>query len=183
MVKWLRHRPFTAVTRVRIPLGSPFFTLIPGRLAQLGEHLPYKQRVGGSSPSTSTIYAAGWSSWQLVGLITRRSQVQVLPPQPFGSVAQSVEQRTENPRVGGSIPSRATIPVLPVSIEASSFNKGLLPFRCSNVTSMVGNAQLFYGGVAQLVRAHGSYPWCRWFESTRRYQFVCTAESTVFPIV
>ncbi len=25
---------------------------------------------------------AGWSSWQLVGLITRRSQVQVLPPQP-----------------------------------------------------------------------------------------------------
>ncbi len=25
-----------------------------------------------------------------------------------GSIAQSVEQRTENPRVGGSIPSRAT---------------------------------------------------------------------------
>jgi hypothetical protein len=50
MVKRLRHRPFTAVTGVRIPLGSP----------------------------------------------------------PYGSVAQSVEQRTENPRVGGSIPSRAT---------------------------------------------------------------------------
>ena len=29
--------------------------------------------------------------------------------QRLGSVAQSVEQRTENPRVGGSIPSRATI--------------------------------------------------------------------------
>ena len=28
---------------------------IPGGLAQLGEHLPYKQRVGGSSPSSSTI--------------------------------------------------------------------------------------------------------------------------------
>jgi hypothetical protein len=27
----------------------------------------------------------------------------------YGSVAQSVEQRTENPCVGGSIPSRATI--------------------------------------------------------------------------
>jgi hypothetical protein len=27
----------------------------------------------------------------------------------FGSIAQLVEQRTENPRVGGSIPSRATI--------------------------------------------------------------------------
>ena len=27
-------------------------------------------------------YIAGWSSWQLVGLITRRSEVRVLPPQP-----------------------------------------------------------------------------------------------------
>ena len=25
------------------------------------------------------------------------------------------------------------------------------------------------GGVAQLVRAHGSYPCCQWFKSTRRY--------------
>ena len=80
---------------------------------------------------------AGWSSWQLVGLITRRSLVQIHPPQPNGSVvqrlsrlpvtqkiassilvgtaifygfiAQSVEQRTENPCVGGSIPPEATI--------------------------------------------------------------------------
>ena len=29
--------------------------LYPGGLAQLGEHLPYKQGVGGSSPSSSTI--------------------------------------------------------------------------------------------------------------------------------
>ena len=29
-----------------------------GGLAQLGEHLPYKQRVSGSSPLTSTIYFA-----------------------------------------------------------------------------------------------------------------------------
>lgn len=28
----------------------------------------------------------------------------------------------------------------------------------------------FYGGVAQLVRAHGSYPWRHWFESSYRYQ-------------
>ncbi len=27
----------------------------------------------------------------------------------YGQIAQSVEQRTENPRVGGSIPSLATI--------------------------------------------------------------------------
>ena len=25
------------------------------------------------------------------------------------------------------------------------------------------------GGIAQLARAHGSYPWCRWFKSSFRY--------------
>gem|GEM_PF-3822826 len=30
-------------------------------------------------------------------------------------------------------------------------------------------AQLF-GGIAQLARAHGSYPWCHWFKSSCRYQ-------------
>ena len=30
----------------------------------------------------------GGAVWQLVGLITRRSGVQVPPPQPFGSIAQ-----------------------------------------------------------------------------------------------
>ena len=49
LVKRSRHRPFTAVTGVRFPHGSP-----NGSLAQLGEHLPYKQRVSGSSPLTST---------------------------------------------------------------------------------------------------------------------------------
>ncbi len=34
-----------------------------------------------------------------------------------GSVAQSVEQRTENPCVGGSIPSRATIYVFFLLLE------------------------------------------------------------------
>src|SRR5262245_37359234 len=38
------HGPFKAVARVRIPLGAL------GRLAQLGERLPYKQEVTGSSP-------------------------------------------------------------------------------------------------------------------------------------
>jgi hypothetical protein len=32
-----------------------------GRLAQLGEHLPYKQRVGGSIPSAPTIYTLAWT--------------------------------------------------------------------------------------------------------------------------
>ena len=50
LVKRLRHRPFTAVSRVRFPDGSPH-----GRLAQLGERLPYKQDVGSSILSSSTI--------------------------------------------------------------------------------------------------------------------------------
>ena len=49
MVKRLRHHPFTVVSRVRFPAGSP-----DGRIAQLGEHLPYKQGVIGSSPIVST---------------------------------------------------------------------------------------------------------------------------------
>ena len=51
LVKRSRHRPFTAVTGVRFPYGSP----IPGTIAQLGEHLPYKQGVTGSSPVSPTI--------------------------------------------------------------------------------------------------------------------------------
>ena len=50
LVKRLRHRPFTAVSGVRFPHGSPY-----GRLAQLGERLPYKQDVGSSILSSSTI--------------------------------------------------------------------------------------------------------------------------------
>ena len=58
LVKRSRHRPFTAVTGVRFPHGSPF-----GSLAQLGEHLPYKQRVSGSSPLTSTTKTTHESEW------------------------------------------------------------------------------------------------------------------------
>ena len=29
-----------------------------------------------------------------------------------------------------------------------------------------------YGGIAQLARAHGSYPWCQWFKSTYRYHCI-----------
>ena len=87
MVKRLRHHPFTVVSRVRISVGSPSKPLrlmeeshhsakyrrtkvrgqnilskcrccLFGSIAQLGEHLPYKQGVTGSSPVTSTIKLA-----------------------------------------------------------------------------------------------------------------------------
>jgi hypothetical protein len=49
--------------------SNPVGVTIIGGLAQLGEHLPYKQRVGGSIPSSSTItYSAGVA--QLVEQLT-----------------------------------------------------------------------------------------------------------------
>ena len=56
------------------------------------------------------IITRGRAVRKLVGLITRRSQVQILSPLLtvfilFAQVAQLVEQRTENPRVAGSIPA------------------------------------------------------------------------------
>ena len=58
-----------------------------GSIAQLGEHLPYKQRVTGSSPVVPTK-----RHWQRM----------------CASVAQLVEQRIENPRVVGSTPTGGT---------------------------------------------------------------------------
>ena len=49
--KRLSHRPFTAGSRVQIPLASPKFD----RVAQLEEHLTFNQVVESSSLSTITI--------------------------------------------------------------------------------------------------------------------------------
>ena len=68
------------LAKVEVASSSLVGRSICGSLAQLGEHLPYKQRVSGSSP------------------------IRVV----FASVAQSVEQGTENPRVVGSIPTGGT---------------------------------------------------------------------------
>ncbi len=44
-LSWLERRPVTAEV-----VGSSPIWVVNGILAQLGEHLPYKQRVIGSSP-------------------------------------------------------------------------------------------------------------------------------------
>ena len=87
-----------------------------GSLAQLGEHLPYKQRVIGSSPIVSTTFqGASLDSYGLVVQLVRTPPChgggrgfESHPGRHFASVAQSVEQGTENPRVDGSIPSGGT---------------------------------------------------------------------------
>ena len=53
---------FTIVIIIKIVLIYSSANLVCGGLAQLGEHLPYKQRVSGSSPLTSTIIFCRLSS-------------------------------------------------------------------------------------------------------------------------
>ena len=90
-----------------------------GSIAQLGEHLPYKQEVTGSSPvvptisgpvvqsvSTPACHAGGRRFESVPG---RQKNVESESSPLYASVAQSVEQWTENPRVVGSIPTGGTI--------------------------------------------------------------------------
>ena len=58
------------------------------------------------------LISRGGAARKLAGLITRRSQVQILSPLLFAQIAQLVEQRTENPRVAGSIPALGTLLVI-----------------------------------------------------------------------
>ena len=76
------------MSAVRFRPKPPF-----GGLAQLGEHLPYKQRVGGSSPSSSTIKVllaqlidagvAELADALDLGSSTFGVQVQLLSPAPY----------------------------------------------------------------------------------------------------
>ena len=150
MVKRLRHRPFTAVSRVRFPDGSPH-----GRLAQLGERLPYKQDVGSSILSSSTICGnssavehrlakAGVASSNLVS----RSK--------YSSIAQLVEQSAVNRSVVGSSPTRgANFISWPVgqAVKTPPFHGGIpgsIPGRVTTWTiSSAGRAPALQAGCRQ----------------------------------
>ena len=86
-----------------------------GSIAQLGEHLPYKQRVIGSSPIVPTINGPVVQLVRTLACHARGRGFESHPGRHFGkqpllyaSVAQLVEQGTENPRVVGSIPTGGT---------------------------------------------------------------------------
>ena len=67
-LSWLERRPVTA----EVAGSSPAWVVSNGILAQLGEHLPYKQRVTGSSPVGPTFLVVinvaqdmpMWLNWQ-----------------------------------------------------------------------------------------------------------------------
>ena len=104
-------------SRVQIPYRSP-----SGDLAQLGERLPYKQRVSGSSPLVPTILS-------LVG--------EYLDP-----LAQSVEHLTFNQRVRRSNRLRVTncecssmVELQPSKLTTWVRFPSLAPFFCSHDVS------------------------------------------------
>ena len=95
-----------------------------GSIAQLVEHMPYKHGVTGSSPvvpttqfgavvqlvRTPACHAGGRGfkslpSRHLLSFEKLASYLLALLKERNASVAQLVEQRTENPRVVGSIPT------------------------------------------------------------------------------
>ena len=82
-LSWLERRPVTAEV-----VGSSPIRVVFGILAQLGEHLPYKQRVIGSSP---------------IGPIANRHLPAWLN-QIYANVAQLAEQLICNQQVIGSSP-------------------------------------------------------------------------------
>ena len=59
-LSWLERRPVTA----EVESSSLFWVVFFGVLAQLGEHLPYKQRVIGSSPIGPIHFMDGFPSGQ-----------------------------------------------------------------------------------------------------------------------
>ena len=74
-LSWLERRPVTAEVE-----SSSLFWVVCGVLAQLGEHLPYKQRVIGSSP-IGPIDLGGFPSGQrgqTVNLLATPSKVRIL---------------------------------------------------------------------------------------------------------
>ena len=62
-LSWLERRPVTA----EVAGSSPAWVVQYGILAQLGEHLPYKQRVTGSSPVGPTYKTPMWLNLREAG--------------------------------------------------------------------------------------------------------------------
>ena len=67
----------------------------------------HNPKVEGSNPSPATNWFHSVVAYHAC-LSRKRSRVQIPLEPPFGFIAQSVEQRTENPCVAGSIPAGAT---------------------------------------------------------------------------
>ena len=75
-----------------------------GSLAQLGEHLPYKQRVTGSSPVTSTTDGPVVQLVRTLACHARGRRFEPVPGRHYADIAQSVECILGKDEVTGSNP-------------------------------------------------------------------------------
>ena len=92
---------------VRIPLSPPSYFYIAG-WSSLVARWAHNPEVVGPNPAPATMVS--WCSWLTRLPVTQKiAGSSPVETAIFGFIAQSVEQRTENPRVAGSIPAGATI--------------------------------------------------------------------------
>ena len=126
--------PFASSWKTKLPkdfacilylgFGILYALDLPGEVAQLVEQRTENSRVVGSIPTLATsrqaapapiVYRLGH------GLFMPVRGVRLSLGVPFGEVAQLVEQRTENSRVVGSIPTLATTSCLFDEARRASF--------------------------------------------------------------
>ena len=97
--------PAGRTTCVLSSVGNHRFALPGAGEAKRG----FPQRSKNARISESPKHFSGTARRKSDGLLIRMPQVQVLQDAPYALLAQLVEQRTLNPKVVGSIPSRRTI--------------------------------------------------------------------------
>ena len=131
-LSWLERRPVTAEV-----VSSSLIWVVYGVLAQLGEHLPYKQRVTGSSP--------------------------VGPIYSYADVAQLAEQLICNQQVIGSSPIigfNGQIPEWPKGTDCKSaatcFGGSNPPLPIGITFSVIAYNKIYYRGMEQSGSSPGS---------------------------
>ena len=85
---------------------------IYGSIAQLGEHLPYKQGVTGSSPVVPTIYLREWLSGRASPCQGERREFESRFPLHNRRYSQAVRPRSAKPSCPGSNPGGASKKIL-----------------------------------------------------------------------
>ena len=103
----------------------------------------------------------------------------------YGEIAQLARARGSYPRCRGfESPSRYFIWDLSSAGRASALQAE--GHRFKSCRSHLFFVNIKYGGIAQLARARGSYPRCRWFKSSSRYykkESLCGASFCVISIL
>ena len=79
-----------------------------GSIAQLGEHLPYKQGVTGSIPVVPTIYLREWLSGRASPCQGERREFESRFPLHIRRYSQAVRPRSAKPSCPGSNPGGAS---------------------------------------------------------------------------